>query len=527
MSEADVGTPSAAYEAMMDRWRLPTAMLGGTWALREHALATSSPRTRKVRLSDAEAKRSTLFDYLPQNELETDAAYVGRVSRSVLTNYYKQAVEHIVGRGLAKPVQLEEDVPAVLREYAEDVDLTGQHLSLFARRLFTDGWVYGKAHFLVDQHPPEPVPLPNGQTLVRLEDARQQGVRPYFVHVAPSQLIGWRSARVAGREVVTQLRIREVSTEPDGEFGEREVERIRRYYLKPEGAVFELWEKTADDKAKWVQVGDTRPLGMPEIPFVTFYVNRTGPLQSLPPLEDLAFVNLRHWQSSSDQANILHLARVPILFSSGISWENDSTARVGADGLIEGPQGSTLEWVELTGKSMEAGRQDILDCAEQMAVMGMEPLIPRTGNTTATARALDEARSAAPVEVAVDNLKDALERGLGYMARWRGMAGDAGGSVIVESAPPLSLSDANLIEALIKARAAGDLSRETFLEALAMRPNLLPDSFTIEQEQQRLAGESMTPGPEGETRGRVREALRAQGRSDDEIDMLLDGEVAA
>jgi len=35
-------------------------------------------------------------------------------------------------------------------------------------------------------------------------------------------------------------------------------------------------------------------------------------MQAKPPLLDLAWLNVEHWQSASDQSNILHVARVPI-----------------------------------------------------------------------------------------------------------------------------------------------------------------------------------------------------------------------
>jgi hypothetical protein len=48
-----------------------------------------------------------------------------------------------------------------------------------------------------------------------------------------------------------------------------------------------------------------------------------------PPLEDLADLNVAHWQSQSDQRNILHVARVPILFGAGFD-ERAATLVVGA-----------------------------------------------------------------------------------------------------------------------------------------------------------------------------------------------------
>jgi hypothetical protein len=48
------------------------------------------------------------------------------------------------------------------------------------------------------------------------------------------------------------------------------------------------------------------------IPFVPLYGWRRLHV-GISPLRDLAYLNVKHWQSQSDQDTILHVARVPIL----------------------------------------------------------------------------------------------------------------------------------------------------------------------------------------------------------------------
>ena len=59
---------------------------------------------------------------------------------------------------------------------------------------------------------------------------------------------------------------------------------------------------------------------------------------------DLAWLNLAHWQSASDQRHILHVARVPFLFGRGLSegeidllLANDIAIAVEACNEIFGP----------------------------------------------------------------------------------------------------------------------------------------------------------------------------------------------
>ena len=51
-----------------------------------------------------------------------------------------------------------------------------------------------------------------------------------------------------------------------------------------------------------------------------------GFMTAHPPLMDLAWLNLAHWQSASDQRHILHVARVPILFGRNLTLPEDGLA---------------------------------------------------------------------------------------------------------------------------------------------------------------------------------------------------------
>src|SRR3546814_6971269 len=98
------------------------------------------------------------------------------------------------------------------------------------------------------------------------------------------------------------------STERDGAWGERAVEQIR--VLEP--GRWSLWRRAdAVRDRPWRRHagGETSfgPPGFGTLPLVTVYAERTGYLTARPPLLDLAWLNLAHWQSSSDQRHILHV----------------------------------------------------------------------------------------------------------------------------------------------------------------------------------------------------------------------------
>lgn len=510
MSEAKVDTPISAYERMAKRWRLPRTLMGGTWALRQQAVTNLSTSRKGNQLNDSDITNRAFYDYLPKDQLETDERYLARISRSVLHNRFKSTIKHLVGKPFAQSIGIRDDNPNEVVDWSENIDLSGRNLTVFAQSVFEDAWVTGLSYILVDF----PVVETAGVRTRTRADDRKEGVRPYFTHIPPEDIIGWRVERQQGRDVLTQLRIKESALVPEGEFGEKEVNRVRVLYPDHH----ELWEEE-EDRQEFRPIGEGS-ISLGFIPLVPVYTGRTGFMEALPPLEDLAFTNSLHWQVQSDQNNILHVAGCPIPFGTGFTDEENSLT-VGADTLVSGPTGATLEWVELEGKSIESREKELERLDDQMVVLGLQPQLPRTGGVTATATAMAGARADSQLKGGVEGLRDALELAFQYAGWWMGQGKDWAGSLDIYTGFELGIRDAATIDSLIKARAAGEITRETFLRSLK-RYEVLWEDFDVEEELEALEGEAMQAGPVGADRAALREAMRARGMGDEEISEMLD-----
>lgn len=88
-------------------------------------------------------------------------------------------------------------------------------------------------------------------------------------------------------------------------------------------------------------------------------------------------------------------------------------------------------WVEHSGKAIGAGRDDLKDLELRMQVLGLELLIAKTGNTTATGEAIDAAKMTTPLAAMANAMEDTLETALGFMAKYLGLKD--GGSVTVNT----------------------------------------------------------------------------------------------
>lgn len=449
------GTPNARVLSMGERWGLVAALLGGTPTMRAAGQA-----------------------YLPKEPGEGADAYSNRLSRTTLFNGFKKAVLNLTGRVFAKPVTFGEDVPTTLEYLEEDADRLGNHLNVFARKVFEDGVGHGLSYILVDMPPA----LPEGSTLAD-EKAAQQ--RPYFVHIKAPQIIGWRTEMHGGRLVLTQLRITEEGEKPVGNFGTKTVTRIR--VLEP--GKWSVYEQ--NEKKEWVVVEDGTTT-LKKIPLVVFYTGFDGFMCASPPLMDLAHLNVQHWQSASDQRHILHVARVPLLFGAGLSaigTEGDVT--IGPDNLIKGPIGSTLTYVEHNGAAIKSGLEDIQKLEDQMAMMGLEPVMPRSGAgaPTATGRVIDSVENASLLQQWAIGLGDTIEQALMIAAEWLGESTEEAGSVQVNTDLAFSLRDAQDLQTLLQSRLNGEITRDTFWKELQRR-GVLSETFDAEVESSALDEES-------------------------------------
>ena len=443
MSNA-VNEPNGAYKEMAERWELIHDLLGGTKRMREAG---------KI--------------WLPAEPREEALAYENRLERTFLYGALADTIDKIASKPFSRPVQTRN--ADALQAVVEDPCMKGLDMTQFARELFLDAAVHGVAHILVD--------YPKVGEGLSLADEREAEARPYFVRIAPPDLIGWRSERLTGgRERLTQIRVREYRSEPDGEYGDREVKRVR--VLNDD--TFEVWEQ--DEDQDWLRV-DEGHHSFGRIPLVTLYFDHESFMVARPPFEDLAWLNLAHWQSNSDQRNILRFARMPLLYQFGVSEEEiDSEITIGPSQLIRSTNpDAKMGYVEHGGKAIETGDKDLRNLEAQMEVMGLQPLIQKTGGATATGRALDEARTHSNIQSWIRATEGALLEALATAGEWVNVELPDDAAVDIFSDFGLTMKAEQDIKALIDMRKASLISARTFLDEVKRR-GLLSDAIDVDAE---------------------------------------------
>lgn len=447
-SSNDPSQTIPAVDAMRQDWAIVAPLMGGTAAMRNAAKAL-----------------------LPQYPAEEDDAYLSRLRLSTLLPAYAETVNSNTSRVFAEPLQIGDDVPPVVAELCEDVDLGGNDLNAWAVEYFRTALSYGLCHALID--------YPQAGELQTAADEEAAGVRPYAVLIHPERVLGWRAD--GGR--LLQVRFTESVEVPDGDFGVKVVEQVRvlqpglwRTYRKQEGGSWALHDE-----------GST---SLTYIPWVTFYTGRTGMMTARPPLLELAYLNVKHWQSQSDQDNLLHVARVPLLFM--FTDDEQFKLVISAGSATRMPKDGDAKYVEHTGAAITAGRESLQDLIEEMRMAGAKLLQKDKQQTKTAAQANEEAaQELSPLARMASQFADCIAQMLQIFADYSGLpeggAVEMRGNFDADFAPEVSLP------LLLNMASAGKLSDET-LFAEMQRRSVISDEYNWQEEQERIASQGPALG---------------------------------
>jgi hypothetical protein len=439
-----VQDPNTAWYAQEAHWILIEDLLQGTFGMRQ--------KHRR---------------YLPQEPREQDESYDNRLARSVCPPYYQRLERLLAGMLTRKPVRLV-DTSDTITEQLFDVDLNGNDLNV---------WTYESARKMVRYG--------HVGTLV---DAPADGGRPYWVTYTPRQILGWRTEAKEGKQELTMLRLQEVASVPDGLYGEKLVQQVR--VLTP--GEYEIHQK--DDKGDYRVVDDGRT-SLSEIPFSIAYSNRVGFMESRPPLEDIAELNLKTYQIQSDLDNQLHISAVPMLAFYGFPSSAEEVS-AGPGEAIAFPVDGRAQYIEPGGVSFQYQFQRLEALALQINELGLSAVLgQKLTAETAEAKRINRSQGDSTMMVIAQNMQDMIDNCLQFHAQYLGQ-NEAAGSSHVNRDFMGSRLDPQEINSLLQLYTAGTITQETLLQQLS-DGEVLGDDFDVEEELDATANAGMDLRPAG------------------------------
>lgn len=460
--------------AMMPYWDLTDALVEGAHA---------------VRLAGKE--------YLPKFPQEDQPTYDFRVAVTKFTNVYRDIVEGLASKPFEEEISLPEEdgkpVPEEIDEFIEDVDGSGNNLTVFGSAVFFNGINSAIDWIFVDY------PTVDSSVVRTVADLKTANIRPFWSRVLARNVLEVKSKIINGIETLSYMRI----LEPGNPCHVRVFENI-------DGAV--TWKLYVETNTRdpvsetCFVIEDQGLITIGVIPLVPFYTGRRDgrTFKFFPAMRDAADLQIELYQQESALKFIKIMAGYPMLAANGLKPAMGSDGKplpvaIGPMRILWGipdAAGNHGSWsfIEPSATSMKFLADDIKDTKQDLRELGRQPLTAQSGNLTVITTAVAASKSKSAVGAWALLLKDALENALVITAKWMNVEYDPQVNVFNEF--DNFAEDGKDLDTLNTARAARDISQETYWAELKRRKVLSPE-FDGEQELKRLLDE--TPGEGDDT----------------------------
>jgi len=400
-------------------------------AKRRTEISTAIARVKLVR--DLVGGTPAMQDgkWIKQGSAEDLADYENRVAGSVLFNGYKRTRGYLTGQVFKKDMEVvneDSGLKELFQRMEYDIDLQGNDIRTFSQMFFEEGLDDGAAFILV-QYPTVRMneagqffDEASGEWRTRTRQTDQDnGWRPYFIRLRYDQILGWRYEYRNGVKVLTQLRIMEHIVEPGVlDVEDQVIEQVRLL----ERGRWSTWRKASEEKDEWYMV-DEGETSIPDIPLAVFMPGEgLTDLTAIPALEDLAYLNLRHFVATADQHVLMAYVRRPPWFGRALVQDGEQVV-FGPGRMVHSTSSeAALESVGIDPASVEAGRGELKDLEERMSLYGLQMLTPSlraTGPKTATQASQESAESVSQLQDWAQGLKDCFDQAFKFAAMYEGI----------------------------------------------------------------------------------------------------------
>jgi hypothetical protein len=454
--------------------------------------------------------------YLPKLSKEKDPDYAARLARTPFFAATGRTVEGLVGMMFRKDPVVR--VSAGTEAMLADVTKGGVPFNAFANQVATERLTPGRVGVLVDypniRRDANAPPL----TVAQVE---AMNIRPHMALYRSEDIINWQWSWINNRFELSLLVLHEVASIPGlDKFTPIQRDRWRVIELVANSDEQpDQWRALdsfgADETMRewrcqvsvWEQ-GAGADQGFSAVIEPFFPMRKGKPLQEIefhifgdgkPPLEDLANVNVSHYQTTADLEHGAHKTALPQPWVSGVDARVDP--RTGQPIAVELHIGGGEAWafpnpatqvgmLEYNGTGLGALENRITVKERQMAVLGARMLEQqKAGVETAEAAAIHRSGEQSALQKEAGDLGRGLARVLGWFDLWAGGSGDV--SCEVNKDFFQEGMDAPTITAIVAAWQAGGMSDQAKFENFK-RGGLYSDEDDFETEQARIANSGPT-----------------------------------
>lgn len=352
------------------------------------------------------------------------ARYSAYLERAVFYNVTQRTLIGLTGQVFAKNPVVK--VPAILKIVNVDANGGGITLTQLAKRGVMQVLSLGRGGVFTDY------PTTDGAaTQAQLESG---DIRPTINIYSPEQIINWRTKTRGAKEILSLVVLEEKYVSSDDGFEMKQDKQWRVLRLTEEDKYeVTIYRKMGGNAGVSVRTAnsiyqiaqgpfyptDASGKNLDEIPFSFFGVENNDEQPDLPPLYDLASLNIAHYRNSADYEESCFIVGQPTPYFSGLTeaWVKDvlkGRIALGSRGAVPLPENATAGLLQAEANTMPKEAMEHKE--KQMVALGAKLVESSTTQRTATEAKIDDASETSALVSAAKNVSAAIKFALEWCA---------------------------------------------------------------------------------------------------------------
>ena len=367
---------------------------------------------------------------------ENKERYKQYVKRAVWYNFTARTLAGLVGQIFLRPPVA--DIPSQLDALTKNADGEGMTLEQVAKRTCQSVLAYGRAGLYTDY------PTTNGAATV--EQVKKEGIQPVVRHYYPWQIINWATTQRGVKRVLSLVVLEEIIVEQVDQFELAEIVRYRVLKLDPKTWTYsvEVWGPDETDKAAPSQStgtqsnssntknytvkeqyipSDANGHSFDEIPFTFVGAEANDIWPDVPPMQDLASLNIAHYRNSADYEEACYMTGQPTPVIIGVTeqWVDNvlkGAVQLGSRSSISLPVGADAKLLQASPNQMPLEAMKMKE--EQALALGAKLVQATKKVRTALETMIDTTSESSTLHNVAKNTSAGIEQNLGWAARYAG-----------------------------------------------------------------------------------------------------------
>lgn len=348
---------------------------------------------------------------------ENRKRYEQYVERAVFYNVTQRTHASLVGQVFQTDPVVE--LPSLMDSLVEDADGSGVSLEQQAKKALGHVLAFGRCGLLVD--------YPNVGEVTSRQDLLDGRIRPTIILYDPWDVINWRTKTAGAKKLLSLVVIAEQYIVEDDGFEMKTDRQWRVLRLEDGTGVYkvEIWreENGIFQEHEFYYPTDARGNNLKEIPFTFIGAVNNDPNVDLPPLYDLATLNIAHYRNSADYEEACYIVGQPTPYLAGLTkdWVEEvlhGQVHLGSRAAIPLPAGGTAGLIQASPNSMPKEAMETKE--RQMVALGAKLVEQRAVQRTATEAMQEEAGEVSVLATSAKNVAAGYRTALAWCGLFLG-----------------------------------------------------------------------------------------------------------